>query len=60
MVKKMMRTRSRKIQLQRGSQRKNGVLLVGARNTMAALLNSLEDGGEDDERKIETFKIKRQ
>jgi hypothetical protein len=28
-------------------------LLVGARNTMAALLNSLEDGGEDDERKIE-------
>jgi hypothetical protein len=31
-------------------------LLVGARNTMAVLLNSLEDSGEDDERKIETFK----
>jgi hypothetical protein len=32
MVKKMMRTRSRKIQLQRGSQRKNGVSLGRSKN----------------------------
>jgi hypothetical protein len=54
MVKKMMRARSRKIQL-KGVKERMVFLLVGARNTMAALLN-LEDGGEDDERKIEIFK----
>ncbi len=35
-------------------------LLVGVRNTMANLLSSLEDGGEDDDKTIEKHSTERE